>query len=404
MLLVSEDVAATIPAVATSSMLSICFFAARNEQLHERGYVVFEDALRSNTLSDTQDHLLRYLQYFVAALPNETVLTEHVATSTMEHTEFCFIHNRLPADDPAIGTRGEGRLMTTPHSVSTGLRQQARDVYMSKLWVDLFLAAVAARTLGAVDARGTDIVHIPRTGSRLLVTTKNAERQRPHTDSPIPKDAYGPAVPRARRPPVRGMRATTPPLTQVPDHMRGALDAAFREIPQVLGHARDGLGAPVQGTDGCPASSTRDAGACAAPSYFIMASGRDSFPLWVWPDSHNHACRVRDGMAGWSLVPPHARLITVPPFSVLMVRGDVVHAGAADADDHPRHGTGGYVKATCAYPRNIRVHMYLRKAGEVISDAIYPAPWYYTFLPPAVGESEGDAGDLVGAEPRNLPG
>lgn len=185
-LFVSEDVAATIPAVATSSMLSICFFAARNEQLHDRGYVIFEDALRSNTLSDTQDHLLRYLQYFVAALQNETVLTEHVATSTMEHTEFCFIHNRLPADDPAIGTRGEGRLMTTPHSVSTGLRQQARDVYMSKLWVDLFLAAVAARTLGAVDARGTDIVQIPRTGSRLLVTTKNAERQRPHTDSPIP--------------------------------------------------------------------------------------------------------------------------------------------------------------------------------------------------------------------------
>lgn len=240
---------------------------------------------------------------------------------------------------------------------------------MSKQNVDLFLAAMVWRTLhGGIQRNNRRIgpMCIPRTGSRLLVTTKGAERQRPHTDTPIPDGAYGPDVAEELRPVEVG--AGTPPLTQVPEHLAAQHLAALFEKQS-------------------PASSSRDAGSHAAPSYFVMASAEDGFPLWVWPDSHNYACRLRDGMEGKS-VPPPARLLQIPPYSVLIVRGDLVHAGAADVDDHYRHGLCGVKKVRSYYRRNIRAHMYVRKVGDTIQDAIYPAPDVFTFLPPARGGGE----------------
>lgn len=111
-----------------------------------------------------------------------------------------------------------------------------------------------------------------------------------------------------------------------------------------------------------------------------MALGEDPCPIWVWPDSHNHECRIKDGFAG-SSVPPPARLLQVPAFSILLVRGDLVHAGAADIDDHFWYGAGGYLRVKISYKRNIRAHMYIHKVGEQTADAIYKAPSYYTSLP-----------------------
>lgn len=344
-------------------------YTVGHEELHERGYTIYTNALRTGTPSRTRFHLRSYLRHFHQALPDEATLRERHEADVLDATEFCFIHNRVAVDDPAIASRGEGRLMTTAQYLASELQRASGEVYMSKQNVDLFLAAMVWRTLhGGIQRNNRRIgpMCIPRTGSRLLVTTKGAERQRPHTDTPIPDGAYGPDVAEELRPVEVG--AGTPPLTQVPEHLAAQHDAALFEKQS-------------------PASSSRDAGSHAAPSYFVMASAEDGFPLWVWPDSHNYACRLRDGMEGKS-VPPPARLLQIPPYSVLIVRGDLVHAGAADVDDHYRHGLCGVKKVRSYYRRNIRAHMYVRKVGDTIQDAIYPAPDVFTFLPPARGGGE----------------
>lgn len=75
---------------------------------------------------------------------------------------------------------------------------------------------------------------------------------------------------------------------------------------------------------------------------------------------------------------------------MLVVRDDMVHAGAADVDDHHRHGTSLFKRITYAYPHSVRAHIYLCKLGEAIQDAMSPVPVYYTFLPPPVGPGIGE--------------
>jgi hypothetical protein len=95
------------------------------------------------------------------------------------------------------------------------------------------------------------------------------------------------------------------------------------------------------------------------PSYFIIASGAQPFPLHVWPFSHilssgGDEARVR----AISRAVPSLR-IQVGGHSVLIARGDLFHAGAAGDETNT------------SSPTNIRMHLYASREGSRLLDAVH---------------------------------
>jgi hypothetical protein len=88
------------------------------------------------------------------------------------------------------------------------------------------------------------------------------------------------------------------------------------------------------------------------PSYFLIASAADPFKIFTW--LYTHVMMIssppvqRDLSKSWPMT-----VVEVPPYSVLVVRGDLVHAGAAASDDPERN------QLDRTYMHNVRLHIYL---------------------------------------------
>lgn len=109
-----------------------------------------------------------------------------------------------------------------------------------------------------------------------------------------------------------------------------------------------------------------------SPSYVVIASGADPFKLCVWPYTHvmmNCPPPVQQNvLREWP-----CKVIEVPRFSVIIVRGDLVHAGAGASDD-PDSGS-----PTRLYRQNVRLHMYIVRDNHALLDAVH-LPASYKFL------------------------
>jgi hypothetical protein len=106
------------------------------------------------------------------------------------------------------------------------------------------------------------------------------------------------------------------------------------------------------------------------PSYFIMVSGGDSFPIYVWPQSHSLGNGNGRVVRRFSAEMP-CKIITVPPYSVFVGRGDLVHAGAGSEQETRKSTMPMY---------NTRIHMYAIRACDFLLDAIYlPADYKFRY-------------------------
>jgi hypothetical protein len=102
----------------------------------------------------------------------------------------------------------------------------------------------------------------------------------------------------------------------------------------------------------------------AEESYFVMLSGEDPFVIVLWPYTHAmmncSPATKRELSRKWP-----SKVVHVPKLSTLIMRGDVVHAGAGSADDEERGDS------TRAYKYNIRLHMYIVREGTPLLDAVH---------------------------------
>ena len=91
------------------------------------------------------------------------------------------------------------------------------------------------------------------------------------------------------------------------------------------------------------------------PSYFAIVTGAEGSSLWVVDHSHKFATKSREeqGVLGRVL---KMKLVFIKPWSVLLVRGDVLHAGPGGKESNGKH--------------NLRFHMYIGREGVVLLDGI----------------------------------
>ena len=90
------------------------------------------------------------------------------------------------------------------------------------------------------------------------------------------------------------------------------------------------------------------------PGYFTISTGEHPVPLWVSPESHRRIA-VED-----SSDPFPVNLIHIPPFSIFIGRGDVLHAGAS-YEDSPRSDT------------YLRYHLYFVPSYFSLPDGVFLA-------------------------------
>lgn len=96
------------------------------------------------------------------------------------------------------------------------------------------------------------------------------------------------------------------------------------------------------------------------PGYFIVGTAEEAGGLWVSEGSHRFLC-LPDGTRRAAGAKAHPlEFITIPPFSVFIGRGDLIHAGAAHKDqNHP----------FCA-----RYHLYIRPSRLDIPNKVHLVP------------------------------
>ena len=105
------------------------------------------------------------------------------------------------------------------------------------------------------------------------------------------------------------------------------------------------------------------------PDYSFIATGAVGSPILVRPRSHAFLNAPRDAfLAIWPHL--HPKLVWIPPFSVLVTRGDVEHAGAGWQDyDFVKDKIS---KTGVQYGHHIRVHsMAVRDSSELVNDLVY---------------------------------
>ena len=199
---------------------------------------------------------------------------------------------------------------------------------MRKLRADMLMVAVAYEVLHMTDVeRDGDnrfSLSLPRTGERILATTKDAVRQVPHVDF------------RPHRPTRLG---GSPAVDNDPAPLDADDSSTMRLSSYELPQCRD---------------------------FFMMASGKDSFALLTWPGSVLALARHEMGDGVRRSIYPET--VTVPPNSIVLVRGDLIHAGASAADDSSRYGKA---PAELTYSRSIWLHAYLRNKEEGVTDSIW---------------------------------
>jgi len=98
-----------------------------------------------------------------------------------------------------------------------------------------------------------------------------------------------------------------------------------------------------------------------AVNYIVMATGADGNWVRVWPSSVQVLGHALDGRSEPRTVFPE--LVFIPPNSVALLRGDLVHAGAGGADgtSEPACLPGGDAGGSgLAYSHRIGLHMCVR--------------------------------------------
>ena len=100
---------------------------------------------------------------------------------------------------------------------------------------------------------------------------------------------------------------------------------------------------------------------CAHPAYFSIVTGSFVIPIWLLHGSHNYVFYT---LAELKMLSKREklRLLYIPPYSVLIVRGDVLHSCA---------GSKECMGAICE-----RLHMYIWRDGIALADAINVAPYF----------------------------
>ncbi|KAI0560010.1 hypothetical protein FGB62_128g110 [Gracilaria domingensis] len=97
------------------------------------------------------------------------------------------------------------------------------------------------------------------------------------------------------------------------------------------------------------------------PGYFVMASGKEGFPLWVSAGSHQLVGMNNQQLRVMSEVYP-AKKIIIPPYSVFVGRGDVTHARASGKDKVDRPESMDLL---------VGYHMYMVPEGYALPDAVH---------------------------------
>ena len=405
--------------------------------LHERGWVVLPHALVAPDTAANVDLLLRFfLDQFpgetrIAAVEAKTL-------PAAQEPVWAPIHNQDNMGlDAAARLQGQSRLTVLPGAVKSSNDPLEQPVYVAKLQVDLHLAALAhaviSRVGGRTDDSGDVCVRVPTTGARMLLTTSKAMPQHPHVDSnptatvPSPLPAHLASVPEAvaeaaaaevlARGPALAAAAgmdgggdggsgdnPTPPfplLTQLPEdwsRLRRPAPVSGDGGGGAGGRASDGGGSALPGMPPPPpplsplpplspppppppppppagAASSGDPPVYSVrPSlnYFVMATGADGSWVRAWPSSVQVLQHVLAGQTQRRAVYPE--LVFIPPFSVAIMRGDVVHGGAGAADNPARAAA---VKAgdkdAFNYSHCIRLHMYVQDKEVPLDNAIHLA-------------------------------
>lgn len=101
-------------------------------------------------------------------------------------------------------------------------------------------------------------------------------------------------------------------------------------------------------------------------SYFAMVSGAEGFHLRVWIDGHRMLYGPFD-LAHDIAETLKSELIYIPPYSVLLVRGDLPHAGVGGAE------ADGPASLSVDEMMHIRFHMYIAHNFELLKDGVYVA-------------------------------
>jgi len=113
--------------------------------------------------------------------------------------------------------------------------------------------------------------------------------------------------------------------------------------------------------------------------YFAMAAGEDGFHLRVWEQGHKLLFGPPEAVE--HIAPTiSSRVLFVPPFSVLLVRGDLPHAGV-----------GGEENAGDEWKMRIRLHIYIHRKGRPVLDQLF-FPAYPLNVDDLVNLSDYEAG------------
>lgn len=106
------------------------------------------------------------------------------------------------------------------------------------------------------------------------------------------------------------------------------------------------------------------------PGYFVMAAGKDEFPIWVWERSHvfcNALKQAVEQLSSAVVVKKHI----VPAYSVLICRGDVFHCGASYEDGKPGRDQDRDADTGNDALWNLRYYMYIVREGIQVKDGIH---------------------------------
>lgn len=199
------------------------------------------------------------------------------------------IHNVDDKDvDAEAFAAGQGRMMMRLSGLSSdAVNKAAHEAYRLKLLSDMLMTAMAHEVLaGAAAVQGTIEIHklrTPASGSRVLLTTSQAARQRPHIDAAIFPASPDPAHPEATS---------------------GG--------PADVEEAGGGGDLPLQ--------------AFQTPSpknFFVIAAGEDGFTVIVYPGSSLVVHRQNQQLP--TAVGHVPERVVVPAGGVLVVRGDLAH-------------------------------------------------------------------------------
>lgn len=313
---------------------------AYGTELVEQGWTVLRGAVdfagRGFHLKDVTDPVGTTLQAYEAKFPDEALFGRKAETADAQRMDpvWAPIHDIDNNSGDAQALRdGQGRLMVHLTAVRSSLSEAQQRLYVAKLMCDVAIASVAHQVLlGAQAAQGRSEevkVRAPKSGSRILLTTSRAQRQRPHVDSEVMADPSNPPVLENEE------REDT-----IADKFEVRPDT---KLPQLQ-------------TYKTPATK----------NYFVMASGDDGFVAVTWPGSVLIMHRKTQQLpVPCGMVPVR---IVVPPRSIFVVRGDLVHAGAGAADDIARMAA---TPIELTYGHSIRLHMYLQDPDQPIKDAIF---------------------------------